>query len=66
METEKNPLMLIDPGFAQKLGTLVLDFLCEETLSSKTESSSPALPFHIERAENMERVFSSGFLEIIK
>lgn len=62
LETEKNSLMLIDPGFAQKLGTLVLDFLCEEILSLVTESSPPAFPLHTEKAKNMERVFSSGFL----
>lgn len=62
LETEKNPLMLIDPGFAQKLGTLVLYFLCEETLSPMTDSSSPAFPLHTQRAKNMERVLASGFL----
>lgn len=54
--------MLIDPGFAQQLGTLVLYFLCEETLSSMTDSSSPAFLLHTQRAKNMERVLASGFL----
>lgn len=27
-----------------------------------TDSSSPAFPLHTQRAKNMERVFSSGFL----